>query len=147
MARAYTAELRDRVLRACERGGLSRGAIAQLVGEGESTLYPRQQTLRPEGRREARPHAGGPAPRLDEAALDTLKELVAEANDRTPVQHAAAPPQRAGVEARGGRRGPARRARGGRGEPPDRVPGAQEARPHAQKRRCAPQSGSAPSWP
>ena len=101
MARAYTAELRDRVLRACERGGLSRGAIAKLFGVGESTLYRGQQTWRTEGRREARPHAGGPAPRLDEAALDRLKELVAEANDRTLAEYAASLRERAGVEASG----------------------------------------------
>jgi transposase len=101
MARAYTAELRDRVLRACERGGLSRGAIAKLFGVGESTLYRWQQTWRTEGRREARPHAGGPAPRLDEAALDRLKELVAEANDRTLAEYAASLRERAGVEASG----------------------------------------------
>src|SRR3954453_8340329 len=101
MARAYTAELRDRVLRACERGGLSRGAIAKLFGVGESTLYRWQQTWRTEGRREARPHAGGPAPRLDEAALDRLKELAAEANDRTLAEYAAALRERAGVEASG----------------------------------------------
>jgi transposase len=101
MARAYTAELRDRVLRACERGGLSRGAIAELFGVGESTLYRWQQTWRTEGRREARPHAGGPAPRLDEAALDRLKELVAEANDRTLAEYAASLRERAGVEASG----------------------------------------------
>jgi transposase len=39
MARAYTAELRDRVPRACEHGGLSRVRVAALFGVGESTLY------------------------------------------------------------------------------------------------------------
>src|SRR3954470_17859168 len=101
MARAYTAELRDRVLRACERGGLSRARVAALFGVGESTLYRWRQTWRSEGRREARPHAGGPAPRLDEAALDRLKELVAEANDRTLAEYAASLRERAGVEASG----------------------------------------------
>src|SRR4051812_50067028 len=103
MARAYTAELRDRVLRACERGGLSRGAIAKLFGVGESTLYRWQQTWRAEGRREARPHAGGPAPRLDEAALDRLKEPAAEGHHRPPAEDAAPPRGRAG----GGAGGPA----------------------------------------
>src|SRR3954468_5739340 len=107
MARAYTAELRDRVLRACERGGLSRARVAALFGVGESALYRWQQTWRAEGRRGgrarrgARPHAGGPAPRLDEAALDRLKELVAEANDRTLAEYAASLRERAGVEASG----------------------------------------------
>src|SRR3954453_23442202 len=103
MARAYTAELRDRVLRACERGRLSRARVAALFGVGESTLYRWQQTWRTEGRREARPHAGWPAPRLDEAALDRLKVLVAEANDRTLAEYAASLRGRPG----GGAGGPA----------------------------------------
>src|SRR3954463_10530094 len=128
MARAYTAELRDRVLRACERGGLSRARVAALFGVGESTLYRWQQTWRTEGRREARPHAGGPAPRLDEAALDRLKELVAEANDRTLAEYAASLRERAGVEASGptvcrgrGKPGlPRKTGPGGRGRGPAR---------------------------
>src|SRR3954449_3584135 len=63
MARAYTAELRDRVLRASERGGLSRARVAALFGVGESTLYRWRRTWQVEGRREAKPHARGPAPR------------------------------------------------------------------------------------
>src|SRR5437764_782282 len=101
MARAYTAELRDRVLRACERGGLRRARVAALIGDGENTLCRWQHTWRTEGRREARPHAGGPDPLRDEAALDRLKELVAEANDRTLAEYAASLRERAGVEASG----------------------------------------------
>src|SRR3954447_20762987 len=83
MARPYAADLRDRVLLACERGGLSRSRIAELFGVGESTPYRWRQAWRTEGRREAKPPAGGPAPRLDEAALGRLEELVVESNDRT----------------------------------------------------------------
>jgi len=101
MARAYTAELRDRVLRACERGGLSRTRVAALFGVGESTLHRWRQAWRTEGRREAKPHAGGPAPRLDQAALDALKALVAEGNDRTLAEYAAGLAERAGVAASG----------------------------------------------
>ena len=99
MARAYTAELRDRVLRACERGGLSRATLAALFGVGESTLYRWQQAWRSEGQRAAKPHVGGPAPRLDAKALDTLKELVAERNDRTLAEYAQELDKRAGVKA------------------------------------------------
>lgn len=99
MARAYTAELRERVLRACARGGLSRAALAQLFGVGESTLYRWQQIWRAEGRREAKPHAGGPAPRLDATALGQLKELVAARNDRTLAEYATALGERAQVKA------------------------------------------------
>ena len=101
MARPYAADLRDRVLLACERGGLSRSRIAGLLGVGEGTVYRWRQTWRAEGRREAKPHAGGPAPRLDEAALDKPKEPVAGRNDRTLAEHAAGPAERAGVEASG----------------------------------------------
>src|SRR5438270_4160058 len=101
MARPSTAEVRDRVLRACERGGLSRARVAALFGVGESTLYRWQQTWRTEGRPEARPHAGGPAPRLDEAALDRPKEPLAGGDHRTLAGYAAAPRGRAGVEAGG----------------------------------------------
>jgi transposase len=101
MARACTAELRDRVLRACERGGLSRARVAALFGVGESTLYRWRRTWQVEGRREAKPHAGGPAPRLGGAALDALKGLVTEGNDRTLAEYAAGLRERAGVEASG----------------------------------------------
>ena len=101
MARAYTAEPRDRVLLACERGGPSRASIARLFGVGESTPHRWRQTWRTEGRREAKPHAGGPAPRLGEAALDQLKALVAESNDRTLAEYATALRERAGVAASG----------------------------------------------
>ena len=99
MARAYTAELWDRVLRACTRGGLSRASLARLFGVGESTLYRWQQAWQSEGRRQARPHAGGPVPRLDQAALDTLEDLVAERNDRTLAEYAQELDKRAGVKA------------------------------------------------
>ena len=101
MARPYTADLRDRVLLACERGGLSRSRIAALFGVGESTVYRWQQAWRAEARREPKPPAGGPAPRLDEAAPGRLKELVAEGNDRPLAEYAAALRERAGVEASG----------------------------------------------
>jgi transposase len=99
MARAYTAELRERVLLACERGGLSRSRIADLFGVGESTLYRWCRIRRTEGRREAKARAGGPAPRLDEAALDRLQELAAERDDRTLVEYAAGLFERAEVKA------------------------------------------------
>ena len=101
MARPYTADLRERVLLACERGGLSRAAIAALFGVGESTLCRWRQTWRMESRRAAKPHAGGPAPRLDAAALDRLRELVAERNDRTLAEYAAGLLERAKVKASG----------------------------------------------
>jgi transposase len=101
MPGAYSADLRERVLLACERGRLSRAKLAALFQVGQTTVYRWLQTWRTEGRREAKPHAGGPAPRLDAAALDQLRAVMAEANDLTLAEYAAAVAERAGVTASG----------------------------------------------
>jgi transposase len=101
MPGAYSADLRERVLIACERDGASRAKIASLFRVGESTVYRWLQAWRTEGRREARPRAGGPAPRLDVAALDELKGVVAGSNDLTLAEYAARLEGRAGVRVSG----------------------------------------------
>ena len=102
MPEAYSADLRERVLLAGERGRLSRARLAALFQVGESTVYRWLRTWKTEGRRrEAKPHAGGPAPRLDAAALDQLRAIVAEANDRTLAEYAAVVAERTGVTASG----------------------------------------------
>jgi transposase len=87
MPRPYATDLRRRALRACEHGRLSRARIAALFGVGETTLYRWQQVALREGRREAKPPRGGPAPRLDAAALAALRTLVAEANALTLAEY------------------------------------------------------------
>src|SRR4051812_10899178 len=88
MPRPYSADLRRRVLRACERGRLSRARIAAMFGVGATTLFRWQQQARDEGRREAKPPRGGPAPRLDDAALAAQRGLVAETNALTLAEYA-----------------------------------------------------------
>ena len=89
MPGAYSADLRGRVLQVCERGQLTRAKIAALFQVGETTLDRWQQAWRTDGRRAAKPHAGGPAPQLDAIALDKLKDLVVASNDLTLAEHAA----------------------------------------------------------
>ena len=101
MAGAYSADLRERVLLVCERGRLSRAKIAALFQVAESTVYRWLQTWRKEGRCAAKPHAGGPAPRLDEAALEKLAAIVAESNDLSLAEYAAKLLERTGVAASG----------------------------------------------
>jgi transposase len=101
MPGAYSADLRERVLLACERGRLSRAEIATLFRVGETTLYRWLQEWRVDGRREAEPHAGGSASRLDGAALDKLRDLVAEGNDLTLAEYAAKLAGRAEVQVSG----------------------------------------------
>jgi transposase len=101
MPKPYSSDLRERVLRACARGKLSRAKIAVMFQVAESTLYRWLETWRSEGRREAKPHAGGPEPRLDAAALDELKAIVAEVNDLSLAEYATKLQERAGVTASG----------------------------------------------
>lgn len=101
MPGAYSADLRDRVLLVCERGTLSRSKIATLFQIGETTLYRWLQAWRTDGRREAKAHAGGPAPRLDATALDKLRGMVAESNDLTLAEYAAKLADHLGVQVSG----------------------------------------------
>jgi transposase len=101
MPGAYSADLRERVLLACERGKPSRARIAKVFQVAESTVYRWLQTRRTEARREAKPHAGGPAPRLDAVTLEKLETIVAEANDLGLAEYAARLLEHAGVTASG----------------------------------------------
>jgi transposase len=101
MPKPYSSDLRERVLLACARGKLSRAKIAAMFQVAESTLYRWLETWRSEGRREAKPHAGGPEPRLDAAALDELKAIVAEVNDLSLAEYATKLQERTGVTASG----------------------------------------------
>ena len=97
MPRPYSKDLRERALRACERGRLSRVRIATLFGIGETTLYRWQQQARVDGRREAKLPRGGPPPRLGASDLMALRALVVEANALTLAVYAERLIERTGV--------------------------------------------------
>lgn len=78
MPRPYSADLRERALRACARAEASRAEIARRFEVAEATLYGWLKQAREEGRREAKPHAGGPAPMIDAAGLAVVRALVGE---------------------------------------------------------------------
>ena len=73
MPRAYSADLRERVITDSE-AGLSRAAAARRYRVGERTVYRWLAEARTEGRRHARPHAGGPRP-VVAGTEDVLHEL------------------------------------------------------------------------
>lgn len=87
MPAAYSADLRERVLIACEEEGLSRAAAARRFRVGERTVYRWLAEARDEGRRCAKPHAGGPLPRVAGTEA-VLRELVAARNDATLAEQA-----------------------------------------------------------
>ena len=90
MPRPYSADLRLRVLRACAREEGTRQQIARHFRVSESTVYGWLRQARDEDRRRAKPHAGGRERVIDAAGDAVLRALVAEDNDATLAEYAAA---------------------------------------------------------
>ena len=97
MAGSYSRDLRGRVLAAVEAGETPEAA-ARRFAVGRSTAYCWVAAARDEGRREAKPMRGGPAPRIrggiEAAMLDVvggpdhpgLTEIAARLAEATGVQ-------------------------------------------------------------
>jgi transposase len=88
MPNPYSADLRERVLRACRREDGTHRQIARRFQVSESTVYGWQKVERDEGRRAAKPPAGGPAALIDEEGDRVLRALVAEDDDATLAEYA-----------------------------------------------------------
>ncbi len=87
MPKPYSTDLRERVLAACERGEASRAAVARRFSVSEATIYNWLRQAREEGRREAKPHAGGPAPKVDANGHAVIRTLVKEDNAATLAEY------------------------------------------------------------
>lgn len=85
MPQAYSNDLRQRVIAACDAGTYTRREIATQFQISETTLYQWLQRWRARGSFAAAPHGGGPTSRLDEAQL---RALVDEQNDATLAEYA-----------------------------------------------------------
>src|SRR3954466_6405695 len=129
MPRAYSTDLRERALAACEAGEGRQSEIARAYRIGERTLSGWLKIAREEGRRAPRPGRGGTRPVGGEAA--TLAGLVAERNDATLAEYADLLAERAGV-----RRSPSALCRALKALGLVR-----------KKRRSRPPSGTARTWP
>jgi transposase len=81
--RSYSPDLRERIVRAVEGGQLSLRRIAHLFAVSLSTIVRLLQRRRKTGSLLPEPHAGGPAPKLDAAAHERLRELVRQQPDAT----------------------------------------------------------------
>src|ERR671912_540539 len=86
MPRAYSADLRERVLAAYEGGEGRQSAVARRYRVGERTLSGWLRLAREEGRRAPKPGRGGRAPLGGER--EALAGLVAERNDATLAEYA-----------------------------------------------------------
>ncbi len=74
MAGPYSRDLRSRVLAAIEAGE-SPAAAAKRFAVGRSTAYRWVTAAREDGRREAKPMRGGPAPRITGAVEAAMLDL------------------------------------------------------------------------
>src|SRR5689334_9597058 len=95
MPRAYSTDLRERALAACEAGEGRQSEIARLYRIGERTLSGWLKLAREEGRRAPKPRRGGRAPLGGER--EALAALAAERNDATLAEYADLLADRAGV--------------------------------------------------
>src|SRR3954467_14937681 len=95
MPRAYSADLRERLLAACEGGEGSQSEVARRYRVGERTLSGWLRAAREEGRRSPKPRRGGRMPLGGER--ETLAALVAERNDATLAEYADRLAERTGV--------------------------------------------------
>src|SRR4051794_7986449 len=95
MPRAYSTDLRERALAACEAGEGRQSEVARRYRVGERTLSGWLKLAREEGRRHPKPRRGGTRPVGGEAA--TLAGLVAERNDATLAEYADRLAERTGV--------------------------------------------------
>ena len=82
----YSQDLRERVVRACDEGRGSRQQIADLFGVSTAWIRRILQRRRETGSFAARPHAGGPPPKMTPQRCDRLLVLVTEQPDATLAQ-------------------------------------------------------------
>jgi transposase len=81
--RAYSNDLRERLVAAVEQGDLSMRQIARLFAVSLSCIVRLRQHQRGTGSLQPQPHAGGPTPKLDAAAQARLLKLVRAQPDAT----------------------------------------------------------------
>ena len=81
--RAYSVEIRQRIVAAVESGEHTLGALAELFSVHLSTIVRLLQRFRTTGSVQPKPHAGGPRPKLDALATARLLDLVRQQPDAT----------------------------------------------------------------
>jgi transposase len=97
MPRAYSLDLRERVLSAAHEDTLSHGALAARFRVGASTIRGWLRRERATGETAPKPHGGGTPPKVDAAGAPILTALVREQNDRTLAELATLYGARTGV--------------------------------------------------
>src|ERR1700729_684380 len=83
---AYSQDLRERVVRACDERRGTRQQIADLFGVSTAWIRRLLQRRRLTGSFAAKPHAGGSPPKLDDTHRGRLLLLVSQQPDATLVE-------------------------------------------------------------
>ena len=81
--RPYSNDLRERIIIAIERGEHTLRQLAHLFSVNLSFIVHLLQRRRATGSIESKPHGGGPTPKLDDAAVNRLLDLVRQQPDAT----------------------------------------------------------------
>src|SRR3712207_5306569 len=81
--KAYSNDLRRKIVAAYERGQHSQREIALLFGVSPATVRDFVRRKREHGAPDALPHAGGARARINEAARNELRQLLASSPDAT----------------------------------------------------------------
>ena len=80
---AYSMDLRERGVAACDRGEGTREQIAKRFQVGLAWVYRLLQRRRETGSIEPKPHGGGQKPAFDPPAAERLRQAVADRPDAT----------------------------------------------------------------
>src|SRR3954463_9220952 len=81
--KAYSMDLRERVVAACDRGEGTPEQIAKRFQVGLAWVYRLLQRRRQTGSIEPKPHGGGQKPAFDSSAAERLRQAVAGRPDAT----------------------------------------------------------------
>lgn len=81
--KAYSEDLRERVVKACDEGRLSRQDVAERFSVSTRWIRKLLQQRRQTGSIAPKPHGGGHPPAFDSAMIQRLKEEVTKDPDAT----------------------------------------------------------------
>jgi transposase len=81
--KAYSLDLRQKILRACDQHVGSQRTVAALLGVSQSFIEKLLRRRRTTGESSPRPHAGGRKARYDAAALACVHDLLQAQSDAT----------------------------------------------------------------
>jgi transposase len=87
---AYSMDLRQRVVAACDEGTDTRAEVAERFSVGESRIRRPLQRRREAGSIAPKPHGGGQPPAFDARGAERLRRAVAESPNATPKELAEA---------------------------------------------------------